>query len=46
MQPGFGGAIPELDMHGNEHVLRALPEGHWIAFGPKGILDASDGALQ
>lgn len=47
IQPGFGGAILELDMHGNEiRVLRALPEGHWIAFGPKGILDASEGALQ
>jgi len=45
IQPGFGGAILEMDMYGEEvRVLRALPEGQWIAFGPRGILDASDGA--
>jgi WD40 repeat protein len=45
LQPGFGGAIVEMDMHGTEvRVQRALPEGEWIAFGPRGILDSSDGS--
>jgi WD40 repeat protein len=44
LQPARGAAILELDMHGKEsRVLRALPEGEWIAFGAKGILEASDG---
>ncbi len=43
LQPARGAAILELDMYGNEkRVLRALPEGEWIAFGEKGVLDASD----
>ena len=43
LQPARGGAILELDMYGKElRVLRALPEGEWVAFGKKGVLDASD----
>ncbi|MBW2258151.1 MAG: hypothetical protein JRI25_26610, partial [Deltaproteobacteria bacterium] len=39
-----GGAILEYDMYGAERrVMRALPEGEWIAFGPNGVLDASPG---
>jgi hypothetical protein len=45
LQPARGGAIQEFDMYGAERrVLRILPEGEWIAFGPNGILDASEGA--
>ena len=44
LQPARGGAILEMDMYGAEkNVLRALPEGEWIAFGPKGVIDASEG---
>jgi hypothetical protein len=44
LQPARGAAILELDMWGKEkRVLRALPEGEWIAFNERGILDASDG---
>ena len=40
LQPARGGAIQEFDLHGQERrVLRALPEGEWICFGPNGILD-------
>ena len=43
LQPARGSAILELDMYGKEsRVLRALPEGEWVAFAPKGVLDASD----
>jgi hypothetical protein len=45
--PGHGAALLELDWSGTEkRVLRALPEGEWISFGPKGPLDASDGAVR
>lgn len=45
LQPTRGAAILELDLYGREkRVLRALPEGEWIAIGPRGILDASEGA--
>ncbi|MBW2255870.1 MAG: hypothetical protein JRI25_14905, partial [Deltaproteobacteria bacterium] len=41
LQPARGGAILEYDMYGAERrVMRALPEGEWIAFGPNGVLDA------
>ncbi len=44
LQPARGAAILEFDMFGKERrVLRGLPEGEWIAYGTKGILDASDG---
>ena len=47
LQPTRGAAILELDMHGAEkRVLRALPEGEWVAFGHKGILDCSEGVGQ
>lgn len=43
LQPARGGAILELDMKGREHrVLRALPEGEWIAFNAEGVLDRSE----
>jgi len=45
LQPARGGAILEYDMYGEERrAFRALPEGEWIAFGPNGVLDASDNA--
>lgn len=45
LQPAAGNAILELDMYGKEQrVLRALPEGQWVAFGPEGLLDASENA--
>jgi hypothetical protein len=44
LQPARGAAILELDMHGKEkRVLRALPEGEWVAFGERGIIEASEG---
>jgi WD40 repeat protein len=44
VQPARGGAILDIDMQGNEHrILRALPEGEWIAFDHNGIRDRSDG---
>ncbi|MEQ1506928.1 MAG: WD40 repeat domain-containing protein [Myxococcota bacterium] len=44
LQPARGAAILELDLRGAEkRVLRALPEGEWIAFNDKEILDASEG---
>ena len=43
LQPARGGAIQEFDLYGKERrVLRALPEGEWIAFGPEGIFDRSN----
>ncbi|MCO4744637.1 MAG: hypothetical protein KC912_07610 [Proteobacteria bacterium] len=44
LQPARGSAIQEFDMWGKERrVLRALPGGHWVSFGPQGIFDASTG---
>jgi hypothetical protein len=38
-------AILERTMSGKEHrVLRALPDGEWIVFGGRGILEASENA--
>jgi hypothetical protein len=35
----------ERNMNGEEHrVFRSLPEGEWIVFGSRGILEASPGA--
>ena len=45
VQPARGAAILELDMHGHDkRVLRALPEGEWVAFSPEGVLARSEGA--
>lgn len=45
IQPGRGGAIVDVDRSGeDQRVLRALPDGQWIAFGNKGVLDTSDDA--
>ncbi len=45
LQPARGGALLEMDMHGNElKVYRSLPEGEWITFNAKGVLQASDNA--
>lgn len=45
LQPARGGALLELDMHGNEvKVHRALPEGEWITFGTRGVMQASENA--
>ncbi|MEZ4236100.1 MAG: WD40 repeat domain-containing protein [Myxococcota bacterium] len=44
LQPARGAAVMELDMWGKEkRVLRALPEGEWLAFDERGVLDASEG---
>lgn len=45
LQPARGGGILELDMYGAEVcVLRSLPNNEWVAYGPKGVMQASDGA--
>ncbi|TVQ91004.1 MAG: hypothetical protein EA397_10945 [Deltaproteobacteria bacterium] len=45
LQPARGGALLELDMYGQESkVSRSLPEGEWIVFGPRGVLNSSDNA--
>lgn len=45
LEPGRSSALVEREMNGKERrVLRALPDGEWIAFGWRGILDASGGA--
>lgn len=45
LQPARGGALLELDMYGQEvKISRALPEGEWIVFGPRGVLNSSDNA--
>ena len=43
LQPARGCATLEYDMYGQEkRVLRALPEGQWVSFGPRGVLGASE----
>ncbi len=45
VQPARGAAILERDMYGHDkRVLRALPEGEWVAFSPEGVLARSRGA--
>jgi WD40 repeat protein len=45
LQPARSAAVLELDMSGAEQaVLRALPGGEWISFGPRGVLAASPSA--
>lgn len=45
LQPARSAGLLELDMSGAERrVLRSLPGGEWVAFGPRGILDASESA--
>jgi hypothetical protein len=45
LEPTRSSAILERSMSGAEQrVIRALPEGEWIVFGPRGILEASTGA--
>jgi hypothetical protein len=45
LEPTRSSAILERSMSGAERrVIRALPEGEWIVFGPRGILEASKGA--
>lgn len=47
LQPARGAAILELDLWGKDkRVLRALPEGEWIAFGEKGVIEASEGVAR
>ena len=47
LEPTRGAAILERDMNGVERrVLRALPSGEWVCFGPLGILSASIGAAE
>ncbi|MCB9778881.1 MAG: WD40 repeat domain-containing protein [Alphaproteobacteria bacterium] len=45
LEPGRSSALVEREMDGKERrVLRALPDGEWLAFGWRGILDNSPGA--
>lgn len=45
LEPGRSSALVEREQDGRERrVLRALPDGQWIAFGWRGVLDASEGA--
>jgi hypothetical protein len=45
LEPGRSSAILERSMNGGElRVFRSLPEGEWIVFGSRGILEASPGA--
>ena len=45
LEPGRSSALVEREQDGTERrVLRALPDGQWIAFGWRGVLDASEGA--
>ena len=45
LEPARSGALLEREMNGTERrVLRALPDGQWICYSKRGILDASDGA--
>ncbi len=45
LEPARSGALLEREMAGAERrVLRSLPGGQWVAFGTRGILDASDAA--
>jgi hypothetical protein len=45
LTPARGAAVLERAVDGSEtRVLRALGDAEWIAFGPRGILDASPGA--
>lgn len=47
LQPARGAAIMELDLWGKEkRVLRSLPEGEWIAFSDRGIIEASEGVAR
>ncbi|MEM6928702.1 MAG: hypothetical protein AAF602_17320 [Myxococcota bacterium] len=45
LQPARGAAMLEIDMWGKDlQVLRALPEGEWVAFARQGVLEASRNA--
>lgn len=45
LEPGRSSALVERERDGKERrILRALPDGEWISFGWRGILDASGGA--
>lgn len=45
LEPARAGGLLEREKDGRERrVMRALPDDQWICYGPKGILDASEGA--
>jgi hypothetical protein len=45
LQTARAGALIETDSKGTElRVLRDLPDGEWISFGPNGIMSASEKA--
>ena len=45
LEPARAAALLERDLYGRDvKVLRSLPGDNWIAFGDRGILDASDDA--
>jgi hypothetical protein len=47
LEPVRSAGLLERDMDGSERrVFRALVDDQWVCFGPRGILDASDGAGQ
>jgi hypothetical protein len=46
LEPARGAAVLERAMDGSERqVLRALPDGEWVCFSKRGIIDASEGAM-
>ncbi len=43
LEPGRSAALVEKEMNGTERrVLRSLPDGQWVCFGQRGLLDNSD----
>lgn len=45
LEPARSAGLLEREMNGAERrVLRTLPDGQWVAFGTRGILDASEAA--
>ncbi|HMV69674.1 MAG TPA: WD40 repeat domain-containing protein [Myxococcota bacterium] len=45
LEPSRGNALLERNLDGSEHaVLRSLPNGEWLTFGPQGVIAASQSA--
>jgi hypothetical protein len=43
LEPGRSAALVEREMDGSERrVLRSLPDGQWVCFGQRGLLDNSE----
>jgi hypothetical protein len=46
LEPARSGAILEREMNGAERrVLRTLPDGQWVAYNSRGLLDNSEGSI-